>query len=201
MLALRGRALAPLPTTFALATRSLSSACEIRPPAKRRRCAAPLASRRHASSTPGPSARYDELVRDGTLRDDDFQRSVVSMLQKLHDDIEAYEPPDIPEPKMESRSFFSRFQTPTPTIPTIPDNVPKGAWSWSVGANPAGLYLFGDVGCGKTMLMDILYETLQAPSVVKSKRRVHFHAFMCADDLATRLTRQDRCAQARRVPH
>jgi protein AFG1 len=33
----------------------------------------------------------------------------------------------------------------------------------------------GDVGCGKTMLMDMLYDTLPATT---NKTRVHFHAFM-----------------------
>jgi len=51
---------------------------------------------------------------------------------------------------------------------------------------PSGLYLWyakqfalpdfrGDVGCGKTMLMDMLYDTLPATT---NKTRVHFHAFM-----------------------
>lgn len=41
---------------------------------------------------------------------------------------------------------------------------------------PQGLYLYGDVGTGKTMLMDLFYNTL--PPSIKRKRRVHFHAFM-----------------------
>ena len=41
---------------------------------------------------------------------------------------------------------------------------------------PRGLYLYGDVGSGKTMLMDLFYETL--PKSVTSKTRIHFHNFM-----------------------
>lgn len=41
---------------------------------------------------------------------------------------------------------------------------------------PKGLYMYGDVGSGKTMLMDLFYDTL--PPNQTSKTRIHFHNFM-----------------------
>jgi len=42
------------------------------------------------------------------------------------------------------------------------------------GGGVKGLYIFGDVGRGKTMLMDLFFEA----SPVVRKRRAHFHEFM-----------------------
>ncbi|KAF3941435.1 hypothetical protein ABW19_dt0208106 [Dactylella cylindrospora] len=43
-------------------------------------------------------------------------------------------------------------------------------------STPLGLYLHGDVGSGKTMLMNMFYHTL--PPNIQRKKRIHFHAFM-----------------------
>lgn len=36
--------------------------------------------------------------------------------------------------------------------------------------------MYGDVGCGKTMLMDLFFDTL--PPNIQHKTRIHFHNFM-----------------------
>ena len=48
------------------------------------------------------------------------------------------------------------------------------AKSQQAGPPLKGLYVYGEVGRGKTMLMDLFFET----SAVRRKRRVHFHEFM-----------------------
>jgi cell division protein ZapE len=50
----------------------------------------------------------------------------------------------------------------------------RGLFSRAPKAPPRGLYLWGDVGRGKTMLMDMFFAEAQVPR----KRRVHFNDFM-----------------------
>ena len=52
---------------------------------------------------------------------------------------------------------------------------PKGLFSFFEKPRPVrGLYLVGEVGRGKTMLMDLFFAALP----IREKRRVHFHEFM-----------------------
>ncbi|KAL8700704.1 MAG: hypothetical protein Q9224_000840 [Gallowayella concinna] len=119
----------------------------------------------------GPLDEYDERVHSHRLRDDEHQRTIVQSLQDLHDMLADYQAPKVVHPsiqslKPQSQSFLeSLFHRKPPRRHTqIPSNLPKG------------LYMYGDVGSGKTMLMDMFYDTL--PHNISSKTRVHFHNFM-----------------------
>ncbi|KAL2022874.1 hypothetical protein VTK56DRAFT_4405 [Thermocarpiscus australiensis] len=117
----------------------------------------------------GPIQEYDRRVARGLIRNDEHQRGIVQSLQHLHEELKHYEAPPVVHPTLESlkptKSLFSWFGSAKKRpIGQIPSNLPRG------------LYLYGDVGSGKTMLMDLFYDTL--PRTVRSKTRIHFHNFM-----------------------
>ncbi|CAI6337676.1 unnamed protein product [Periconia digitata] len=119
-----------------------------------------------------PMREYDSRVDSGRLRDDTHQRGIIQDLEDLHRMLSRYEQPPVQQPTVESlqppkKSIFSLFSSNTPSraaLPPIPESLPKG------------LYMYGDVGSGKTMLMDLFYDTL--PRNITKKTRIHFHAFM-----------------------
>lgn len=98
-----------------------------------------------------PLKLYNEKIQAGVLHADPEQLRAAHALQRLHEDLTV---------KFDYRShswwqvLAQKFKTP---------------------AAPRGIYMYGGVGRGKSMLMDIFYNSL--PGNVP-KRRVHFHAFM-----------------------
>jgi cell division protein ZapE len=96
------------------------------------------------------SQRYDALVETAVIERDPAQVAVVRRLDKLADEVK-------------QRLLASK----------------GSALGWMFSRRvkpeaPRGVYIWGGVGRGKTMLMDLFYESIpQGP-----KRRVHFHAFM-----------------------
>jgi cell division protein ZapE len=95
-------------------------------------------------------ARYAALIQSGDIEVDSAQRAVVDAFTRLEQ--------RLAEHRLARKSsslgwLFGRRERDAPV---------------------KGLYLFGDVGRGKTMLMDLFFEA----SPVVRKRRVHFHAFM-----------------------
>ncbi|KAI1143085.1 AFG1-like ATPase-domain-containing protein [Hypoxylon sp. FL0543] len=151
-------------------------------PHRSRQLASVAAATAEKSQVPddyGPMQEYDRRVKEGLLREDQHQRGIVQSLQNLHDDLLHYRARPVIHPSLETlkptKSLLSWFGSKpgNRAIQEIPSDLPRG------------LYLYGDVGSGKTMLMDLFYETL--PSTVRSKMRIHFHNFM--QDVHKRLHR------------
>jgi len=105
-----------------------------------------------AASTREPSAIYRELLQQGLLQPDPAQQLAVEQLQGLYRGLLDY------RPDTGLRGWLARFG--------LAENGGSHA--------PMGLYLWGPVGRGKSMLMDLFFAA--APDM--RKRRVHFHAFM-----------------------
>ena len=104
-------------------------------------------------NTPRLLERYEARIAGGDLERDPAQLAVLERLQQLADALEARDKRGVP------------------------------GLGWLIRRPPPvkGLYLWGAVGRGKTMLMDLFYEAV----TVQAKRRVHFHAFMA--DVHTRI--------------
>lgn len=93
-----------------------------------------------------PLSRYRLLIDNCQINVDPAQAALVKELEELHQAII----------EKEQKSSISRFFARRELLPSH------------------GMYIWGGVGRGKTMLMDMFYETLPTPR----KKRIHFHAFM-----------------------
>ncbi|WP_423142275.1 cell division protein ZapE [Parablastomonas sp. CN1-191] len=97
----------------------------------------------------GVLAAYDALVGAGELRADGEQRAAAVRLDDLARRLEDAEAPS------PLGGLLGRLVGRKPQV-------------------PRGIYLWGGVGRGKSMLMDLFHANLG----IAAKRRVHFHAFM-----------------------
>jgi cell division protein ZapE len=108
--------------------------------------------------TPSTLTAYDALVAGGELRADAEQRAAAVRLGVLQQSLEA---------RPQRGSLLWRLTRRKPEA-------------------PRGVYLWGAVGRGKSMLMDLFYDHL----AITKKRRVHFHAFMAEVHARLREARQ-----------
>jgi cell division protein ZapE len=90
---------------------------------------------------------YDQLLAAGELKPDPAQAAVARRLAQLETELVRPAP---------AQGLFSRLLGKAPPAP------------------PKGLYVWGGVGRGKSMLMDLFF----AASAVAPKQRAHFHEFM-----------------------
>ncbi len=97
-------------------------------------------------------------VAEGTMRPDPMQAALALQLEPLRAWLEEFGPR-----KQGLRALFSRPPRP-----------------------PKGVYLWGGVGRGKSMMMDLFFNATE----LAQKRRVHFHAFMQEAHRAMHLARQ-----------
>ncbi len=108
----------------------------------------------------GPLFAYRERVASGLLKPDPAQRLAAEKLQNLYVSLRDYSPAQ----KDGKRRGFFMFR-------------PLGVGAKQrAGDNdaPPGLYLYGGVGRGKSMMMDLFFDCVPPGS----KRRIHFHEFM-----------------------
>ncbi len=104
----------------------------------------------------GPLSAYRAKLSQGELSTDPAQAVAAERLQDLWAKLRGYDPPLQPEPSGFVGRLFRRRAV---------DEAPAG---------PNGLYLVGEVGRGKSMLMDLFFAEAQ----VERKQRTHFHTFM-----------------------
>ncbi|MEA2812720.1 MAG: cell division protein ZapE [Rhodospirillaceae bacterium] len=102
----------------------------------------------------GPAANLAARRAAGEVHPDPVQERVVLRLQAVYDRLSAAAAEHPAKPGLLARLGLVR-------APKPPDG-------------PHGLYIWGPVGRGKSMLMDLFF----ADAPVAKKRRVHFHEFM-----------------------
>lgn len=101
-------------------------------------------------SNEGPWSVYTQRITSGILAEDSHQEVVVKHLQDVYDQVKNFKRPVLQPPS--TGSFMSFFKK------TEPQKI----------VAPNGLYIYGSVGGGKTMLMDLFYDTVPVNIVLNS---------------------------------
>ena len=134
-----------------------------------------------------PSHIYREGIEAGELRADDRQAAALEHLDRLYHEMCDYRPAAVKKPPSSADSggggFFASMSS---LLGGAGSSGSGSAGSKTDGANepsldavedvPLGLYMYGGVGVGKSLLMDTFFEV--APIDPSRKRRLHFHEFM-----------------------
>lgn len=107
----------------------------------------------------GPEAEYQALLQAGELQPDIAQCRAINALERLHRELLAYVEVNS---SRNQRSYSSWW--PFRLLTRKNDSL----------VAPQGVYLYGGVGRGKSMLMDVFYSV----TPITQKKRVHFHEFM-----------------------
>ncbi|MGF1643730.1 MAG: cell division protein ZapE [Thiotrichales bacterium] len=105
------------------------------------------------------TARYQDFIQSQALQPDAAQLRAVTLLQDVHRRL-LHPPP----PPAAAYGLLTRLRK---TLGGKPTRQP-------IHPPVRGAYLWGGVGRGKTLLMDLFFETLP----FAEKRRLHFHHFM-----------------------
>ncbi|RBM06324.1 cell division protein ZapE [Novacetimonas cocois] len=113
----------------------------------------------------GPFAVYEARVAAGKLDRDPEQEKAARRLDQLWRELRDYHPV-VMQRTAARHGLFSGLRARL--------GLGAGRGAQSGPARPRGVYMVGQVGRGKTMLMDLFFDL--AP--VAHKRRVHFHRFM-----------------------
>ncbi|HVZ09079.1 cell division protein ZapE [Rhodopila sp.] len=116
----------------------------------------PQSARPATGGHAGPLPAYRALVASGGLQADAAQERAAIKLQDLWERLRGYDPRPAQEPP--ASGFFGRLLKRRHTEEYM----------------PLGLYLVGEVGRGKSMLMDLFFDVADVPR----KQRIHFHKFM-----------------------
>ncbi|KAJ3305077.1 Lactation elevated protein 1 [Kappamyces sp. JEL0829] len=132
----------------------------------------------------GPLGRYKQLLQSCLIKPNQNQLQAVVLLQNLHDALEGYNPrintttwEKTSESAIDSPDFAWVDKEKKSTIFRLPARLSRlwsKSWANDTVLGPRGLYIYGGVGTGKSMIMDLFYDSVS----VDRKRRVHFHEFM-----------------------